>query len=369
MKILLFGELSNYHACLAGGLRALGHDVTVASDGGGYMRTRADISLRRLLPGKAGGALLYASLRASSRLGGYDIVSLAEPSFVRLRPSRLRVLYRRLLRDNGRVFLTAAAEQKAFMQYLTAPDCDLAYSEYFCNGVANERTRSWLDSNMQWCRGEISDLCEEVYDSVHGVTTALYEYHRAMERRIEPARLAYVGIPVDLQAVQPIARPIAADGRLNILLGAKLELRTLKGTDRLLAAARQVEADVPHLCRVTEVYNQPYDRYVQLMRQGDLLLDQLYSYTPATNALLGMAAGQAVVSGGEEAYYDFIGERELRPIFNVTPHSDEVIYGLLRHCAEHHDEVARAAAQGRLFVERHNEARVVAQRCIDFWTR
>lgn len=369
MKILLLGELSNYHACLAVGLRRLGHTVTVASDGGAYMRTAADLSLKRRLPGKAGGALLYARLSLTRCLEGYDIVSMAEPSFVKLRPSRLRPLFRRLLDNNGRVFLTAAAEQKAFMQYLSAPDCDLRYSEYFCNGTFYEPNRRWYDRNMEWCKGEISDFCDEVYDSVHGVTTALYEYHRAMQRRIEPSRLAYVGIPVDLRAVQPINRPLCADGRLNILLGAKLELRRLKGTDRLLRAAMQVQSDLPSLCRVTEVYNQPYKRYLELMRSGDLLLDQLYSYTPATNALLGMAAGQAVVSGGEQDYYDFIGERSLRPVINAVPDTDQGIYDLLRRCVEHPDTVAAAAAAGREFVARHNDTDVVAQRCIDFWTR
>ena len=36
MKILLIGEYSNVHHTLALGLKALGHEVTVASDGDGW---------------------------------------------------------------------------------------------------------------------------------------------------------------------------------------------------------------------------------------------------------------------------------------------------------------------------------------------
>ena len=36
MRILLLGEYSNVHNTLARGLRALGHQVTVASDGDGH---------------------------------------------------------------------------------------------------------------------------------------------------------------------------------------------------------------------------------------------------------------------------------------------------------------------------------------------
>lgn len=47
MKILLLGEASNLHWTLAEGLRTLGHDVTVVSNGSGFMDNRRDIDLRR----------------------------------------------------------------------------------------------------------------------------------------------------------------------------------------------------------------------------------------------------------------------------------------------------------------------------------
>ena len=45
MKILLLGEYSNVHATLAEGLRMLGHDVTVASNGDFWKNYPRDISL------------------------------------------------------------------------------------------------------------------------------------------------------------------------------------------------------------------------------------------------------------------------------------------------------------------------------------
>lgn len=47
MKILLLGECSNLHWTLAQGLRRLGHDVTVASDGSRWMDNKRDIDLSR----------------------------------------------------------------------------------------------------------------------------------------------------------------------------------------------------------------------------------------------------------------------------------------------------------------------------------
>ena len=47
MRILLLGEFSNVHATLALGLRKLGHDVVVASDGDEWKNYPRDIDLHR----------------------------------------------------------------------------------------------------------------------------------------------------------------------------------------------------------------------------------------------------------------------------------------------------------------------------------
>lgn len=47
MKILLLGEYSNVHATLADGLRRLGHEVTVASNGDFWKDYPRDIDFSR----------------------------------------------------------------------------------------------------------------------------------------------------------------------------------------------------------------------------------------------------------------------------------------------------------------------------------
>ena len=58
MKILLLGDASNYHYALAYGLKALGHDVTIASNGSRWMNTRRDIDLARA-DNPVSGAILF----------------------------------------------------------------------------------------------------------------------------------------------------------------------------------------------------------------------------------------------------------------------------------------------------------------------
>ena len=64
------------------------------------------------------------------------------------------------------------------------------------------------------------------------------------------------------------------------------------------------------------------------MNKADVLVDQLYSYTPSMNALLAMSKGIVVVGGGEKENYDILDEKELRPIINIQPSKEDVFQKL-----------------------------------------
>lgn len=367
MKILLIGDYSNFHPTLAGALARQGHEVTVASDGCKWMDTARAIDLRRRIKGPIGGALLFARLAAFDSLKGYDVVSLINPSFVTLRPGRLRWLFDRLRRRNGRIFLNACGTDKAYMDMVTAPDCPLRYTEYTNpDGSPNEANAATLASDRLWQQGSIADFCEYVYDHIDGVTTALYEYHLAMRRRFPDDMVAYSGIPIDLASASVSERVSDGDGRISLFLGRDRHRMAFKGTDRLGRQLARVAAEYSGLYRVEIVENLPYAEYINRLGRADVVIDQLYSFTPATNALLAMARGQAVVSGGEPEFYDFIGERELQPIINVVP-DDDSIYDTLCGLVTDPSRIAAAKSSGREFVARHNASDVVAGRCLDFW--
>ncbi|MBR5441068.1 MAG: glycosyltransferase family 1 protein, partial [Prevotella sp.] len=107
MKILLLGEYSNVHWTLAEGLRTLGHEVTVASNGDFWKNYPRDIDLARK-PTKIGGVrLLLRLIRLLPKFKNYDIVQLINPMFVELKAERIRPFYNFLRRNNRRIVLGA----------------------------------------------------------------------------------------------------------------------------------------------------------------------------------------------------------------------------------------------------------------------
>ena len=106
MRILLLGEYSNVHWGLAEGLRALGHEVTVVSDGDVWKNYHRDIDLRRRSLGKIDTLrYLYDIHRIIPKLRDYDVVQLINPVFLDLRAERILPYYKQLRNQNGRMFV------------------------------------------------------------------------------------------------------------------------------------------------------------------------------------------------------------------------------------------------------------------------
>ncbi len=361
MKILLIGDASNYHATLGRGLTALGHDVTVASNGSRWMATERNIDLRRR-PGKLGGLLLWTRLSTvlASRLKGFDVVQISNPIFVEQKPHRVRTLFDRLRRDNGRIFLTALGTDTAYVDMCMSPKSPLRYSEWSIDGHPTPFFTSpeGLD-HAKWLVNPLADHARYIYDNVDGVVSALYEYHRAMQSVIDEDRLAYAGIPVDTASIPFVPPTYDGDGCLNILAPYHPGREGEKGTDVLYRVAQKVANT--HVDRVTGL---KYSDFVDRLKASDVVLDQLYSYTPATTALVAMAMGKTVVTGAEADFEDYIGDRV--PAINVDPANPERLKAdIERLCVPY--MLQRRAEEARQFVERNNDMKVVADRFLDFW--
>lgn len=365
-RILLLGDYSNLHAQLARTLRALGHDVTVISAGSGFQDTARDIDISRR-PGKLGGLLLTARclwpLHAYMR--GYDIVQLCNPNFLQLKPARIKYFFDRLCGENGGVFLSAAGTDVFYIQECLDPNSRLRYNEYRVGDRPAPYAIEQPGRLAAWLTPQMVALAEHIYSRLNGVTSALYEYHLAAARGIAADKIGYCGIPVDTSALP--FRAIEPDlDCVRIFLGRHRGRLAEKGTDLLETAARNVVARHPQRASLQIVENVPYRVYVNTMTKSHILLDQVYSYSPATNAMIAMSRGLNVVSGGEPEFYDFIGERDNRPVINAQPDVDaltETLDAAVRDAGA----IAERGRRSREFVMAHNDAKVVAQRYLDFW--
>lgn len=383
MKILLMGDASHYHRTLGRALAAAGHDVTVASSGSGWMQTSRDIDLSRRR-GKLGGAFLQMRLSTTlaPKLRGYDIVQLCDTSFIELRPHRQLELAQRLRRHNGRLFLCALGNDPFYVSNLSGDNPALRYSEW-----QTPWGRSVESHYDRWTSPEMLDYNRRLVETVDGVTTALFEYQRVWESFQLPIPVSYVGIPIDTDNVDiakaengntidsntldgsTLGSNVESDGKLKVMFCSHKGRESEKGSDILLPMLRRLAADRPERVELLTPENVPYADFLRLLDRADIVSDQLYSYTPATTALLAMSRGAIAITGGEEEYYRFIGEPldTPKPIFNPNPLDLEGTYRRLIDLIDNPGQIAAMRRAALPFVIRHNNSAEVASRALHAW--
>ena len=365
MKVLLIGEYSNVHWTLAEGLRKLGHSVTVVSDGDGWKDYRRDISLKRNLKWGKAGAVLY-SLRLLSllpKLKGYDVVQLINPVFFSLKAEKLWPIYEKIASQNGHVFLGAFGMDRYYVKACLETDV-FKYSDFKMYG----KTRDSQDNRIwyrDWYKGEKGKLNDKIANNCEGIVSGLYEYDAAY-RLYFSDKLEYIPFPINTDEVVP--KPPHEVKSVRFFIGIQKLRSQYKGTDIMLRALERVKQEFPDRCTIVKVESVPFSEYQRLFDSCDVMLDQLYSYTPAMNALLGMAKGLVVVGGGEPENYEILHEEVLHPIINVEP-DEQSVYEALKHLVIHKEEIPTFSKQSVEYIRKHHDYVKVARRYVEFWQK
>lgn len=367
LKILLLGDYSNVHATLAEGLRALGHQVTLASDGDSWKAYPRDIDLAK------SGKGLWKNITYQFRLfkyfwgfRGYDVVQLINPIFLPLRAERMLPYYRWLRQHNKRVFLGAFGMDHYYVK--ACENCKtFRYSDFNMYGELRKREDCKIWSR-EWGKGSKGRLNQIIAHNVDGIIAGLYEYWASYQSEFSH-KLHYIPFPINLtqtQLIPDFAKQEFPPRPLRFFIGIQRTRHSYKGTDVLLAALQRLYREHPDEVEMIEVENVPFREYKAKLLSADVLLDQLYSYTPAMNALQAMASGIVVVSGAEPEHYTLQGCADLRPIINVQP-NEENAYRQLSWLLEHRASLPELSQQSRRYIERYHDYVKVAQQYLDTW--
>lgn len=361
MKILLVGEYSNVHATLAEGLRVLGHEVTVISNGDFFKNYPRDIDVTRHT-GKLGGIRLITRLYTLlPKMRGYDVVQLINPMFFELKAERLFWFYRYLRKHNKHVFLGAFG-MDWYWVHTCINEKPLRYSDFnfgtTCRSDAEaiNYQREWLGTTKEQLNKLIAQDCD-------GIIAGLYEYW-VCYHPVFPHKTTFIPFPIKIPQTYNTERADA--GKVVVFIGINRERSAYKGTDIMLKAAQAVAQKYPDSIRLNIVESVPFAEYSRMMAGSDAILDQLYAYTPSMNPLLAMSKGIICIGGGEPENYEIINETELRPIINVEP-TYESVYHELEQLVLHPNRIPELKSQSVAYVRKHHDYVKVAQQYLDFW--
>ena len=364
MKILLIGEYSNVHATLAKGLRWHGHEATVLSNGDFWKDYPRDIDLSRRT-GKIGGLAYYTHLcTILPRLRGYDVVQLINPMFLELKAQRIAPIYRHLRKHNGKMILGGFG-MDWYWVHTCITDKPLRYSDFNIGDQLRTNNDALCERN-DWIGTPKERLNQMIADDCDGIVTGLYEYW-VCYHPFFPKKTSYIPYPIEMPKDKSF-RPWNTKEKVRIFIGINKARSEYKGTDIMLAAAKQVLEKYPDQMELKIAESVPYAQYQEMMDGSDAILDQLYSYTPSMNPLQAMAKGIICIGGGEPENYEILGEKNLRPIINVEPTYESVCYAI-EQLILHPEQINQLKADSIEYISRHHEYSKVAQKYVEFYDR
>lgn len=374
MRILLIGEYSNLHHSLCQALRRAGHDVLLISDGDGWKDYPRDVDLRRRQQG-SWGSLRYLMQLATllPRLRGYDVVQLINPVFLDVKARWNRWVFDYLKRHNRLVSVGCFGDDYYVISRMQ-DDTYLRYTDFWADGrtIDHEVNRRRI---ANWMSPDKVSLTRYVMHRADCLIACLYEYWKVYDTDEFRRRLHYVALPVELSdddraaAATPDDRVAAGTpDAVRILFATQRRRGQMKGTDQLEPLFDRLASEYPQQVMLTKVESVPFAQYQQLVSEADVVVDQLYSFTPAMAALESMRQGKVVISGFEQEYADFIGyEGTLPPIINLRPFDDEWNYRQLVTWLTDPQKIAQLRVQSQAYVRRYHDADAVASRYIEVW--
>ena len=361
MKILLIGEYSGLHTLLAKGAKEAGHDVTLAANGNMFHNFPRDIDIKRGNGPLAGIRHLFRMLSLLPRFTGYDIVQLINPDCFGLKAEREYFFFNYLCRFNRKVVVGAfgcdwywvddGIHHKTFR-----------YGDFYIGDQmrTDAAAQVFIDEYQGTPKGSYTQYVMERADYI---PTCIYEY-QACYSRYFPEKTCFIPLPMTTNDQEPVH--IFDNHRIRFFIGIDKARSNYKGTDIMYSALQHVASLYPNDCQVVKVESLPYEEYQKAMNDCDVMLDQLYSYTPSMNSLLAMSKGIIVVGGGEPENYEIIHEPTLRPIINVEPTYENVCQQLI-WLIRHKDRIKQLKADSIAYVKKHHDYQKVTRQYIKMY--
>ena len=357
MKILLLGEFSSFHKNLKDGLIALNHDVTIASAGDGWKELTGDINLGSNRTGFKGNLEKIIKLfKYYNYFKDYDVVQFIKPCpFVRVLGIN-RLIVSKLIKNNKKVFLVGAG----------ATDENSVIADFFETKFKYPQLYQEIKKNqpLLWSQTPKGrNYNDWLLKSINGYIPIMYEYAQGY-RNISCSKLcSTVPIPINVDKIVYEKNIVGK----KIIFFHGLIRESVKGTPLIRRAMKRLENNYPSevICIIDG--KMPLDKYLELLKKVNVVVDQTYFSSNAMNALYSLALGKVVLGGGEpESLKEF--ELKESPVIPIKPNVDD-IYRELETLVKSRAKITEIGEESRKFVENNHDYKIIAQRYVELWTR
>lgn len=352
MKVFLVGEFSGVHAYIKKGLVEKGHSVTIASTGDGFKNYDCDIKINinyknkylRFIINRLKYLVIILSIR------NYDVVQFMHTNITSFPYWLKNIVIWYLKKVNRKVFVLVSGGDSYVIPYLMDK---LLYTPHL-----NEiKENNYLSKYKNMSKGKRNKTIN-IMKKYTGIISIAYSYHIPYKQFVN-----YRGfIPMPTDKFKFIPNSIK-NNKIRILHG--ILRKEVKGSSYILAALDIVKKKYPNQVEIQIVEKIPYNNYLEILENCNILIDQACSYGYGMNGLIALANGKTVLSGREPEIEELFGGN--CPVINIKPEIND-IYKKIEYLIQNKEEIEKIGKESYIYANNiHNYAKI-ADKYIEIWS-
>ncbi|MBE5991550.1 MAG: glycosyltransferase [Paenibacillaceae bacterium] len=354
MKVMLLGEFSALHKYLKNGLQELGNiEVELAANGDGWKKINgADIYLPDSNQNRVRGKFnLYCeNIKIASKFKGYDVVQLIQPLLFPMPINNMIINY--IKNNNKCLSLVSAGGDQAIVKAYLEGKFEYYMWDYY---------KAYLDKyDSNKLRGRLNIMSSNnTEQKADVIIPILYEYSVGYSTN----RLSNV-IPFGINLKEIKYMPnIVKNGKIVFFHGLNNEEK--KGTIFIRKALNRLAEKYPNEVEIIIDGHMPFEKYLEVMKRANVVIDQCCSYGYGINAGIAMAEGKVVMSGARNETLYAIG-RKTSPIIHIKPDVN-FIYTQLEKLMHEKNMFESKGYYSRKYVEDVHDHIKVAENYLKTW--
>tara|TARA_A100001015_G_scaffold300918_1_gene387028 strand:+ start:1023 stop:2084 length:1062 start_codon:yes stop_codon:yes gene_type:complete len=353
MRILLLGEYSGFYFNLKEGLTDLGHEVVLCSNGDGYKNISANVKLNSEHSG------LYAKIDRRIKLlrliqiaKGFDVVQLINPFELKLTAFPIIWFYKKLKKENGKFFLSAAGMDAYYWQHAGKKLKYTPFKDHLTYDLKKPTSIFETPSALNFNKS-VANICD-------GIIPNNFEYECGY--RHEEKLLKTLPIPINTANLK--YEPNMVKGKIKVFHG--LSRYGLKGTRFIEDAFKILSEKYSDQLELNIKGHMPLDEYLDFITRSNIIIDQVFSYSAGMNALFAMSKGKVVLGGSEPESHKALSTRK-SPVLNIKPNVESIVKSV-EYFIKNPKEIERIGFASRKFVEKYHDHKKIAQMYINAWS-
>lgn len=359
MKILLLGDYSSVNKNLKDGLKSLGHNVTLASNGDSWKKIPGADEVLFINKDKTiYDKVVERTIKPifDNRFSGYDIAQAINPTIFNWTCGTIP--FRKIIKNNKKFFVNGAGLDSYVYDAWKNKKYSIPYyafddkSQKIMEKYEGKKIRSKV----------IIHTCEYVIKHARGVIPCVpYEYELPYEGI--PNLLAPILFPVNVGSIPYEENTL----KEKIVFFHGVTRRSEKGSDYIEQAMKKIQNRYPNdvECIVSERMN--YTEYLDTIKRTNVIIDQCRSFGYGMNACISLGMGKIVFSGAEKEVLLRMGKAgEECPIVNIVPDASQ-IYDEMCMIIENKRKIRDMGESSRRYIEKYHDHISVAKQYIDAW--